>query len=76
MASINEKIYQRTLRIKSSSMISGQFDQDFEVGDEAAPVPWDCELIKAFLSDDDIQEMTITSTCIGFSKTLTKQYKK
>ena len=56
-------------------MISGQFDQDVEVGDEAAPVPWDCELIKAFLADDDIQEMTITSTCFGFTKTLTKKYK-
>lgn len=76
VVSINEDIYQRTLRLKSSGVLSGQFDQDVEVGDESVPLPWDCDLVKAFLADDDIQEMTITSTCIGFTKTLTKQYKR
>lgn len=75
MPSINEKIYQRTLRLKSSSMLSGHFDRDVNLGDEAVPIPWDCDLVKAFLADDDIQEMTITSTCFGFTKTLTKKYK-
>lgn len=32
-------------------------------------------IIRAFLEDDDIQEITVTSGNIGFSRTYTKQFK-
>ena len=32
-------------------------------------------IIQAFLEDDDIQEITITSANIGFSRTFTKQFR-
>lgn len=70
MATINEAMYQRTLRLQNAGMISGQFDETVEVGDDN--LPWDAPIIAAFLADDDIQEITITSTNIGFVKTLTK----
>lgn len=34
------------------------------------------KLLKTFWEDNDVQEITITSTNMGFSKTLTKQYKQ
>ena len=75
MAQINEEIYQRTLHFKNSGIISGTHERDVEIGDESSAVPWNSGIIKAFLEDDDIQEITIVSSCIGFVKTLTKKYK-
>jgi len=67
------ELYSRTLRLKNDGMISGSFEKDVEVGDNN--MPWDSPIIVAFLDDDDIREITIVSTCIGFVKTLTKQHR-
>ena len=71
---INEAIYQRQLRLKGSGVFRGEHSEFVEVDDEN--LPWDAKIIEAFLSDDDIQEITIVSANIGFVKTLTKQYRK
>lgn len=69
---INEKLYKRTLALKNSGLLSGQWEREVEIGDEN--LPWTTPIIKAFLAEDDLQEMTLISTCIGFVKTLTKQF--
>jgi hypothetical protein len=43
-----------------------------EIGTKDVCIPWELSIIAAFLADDDIQEMTICSTNIGFIKTFTK----
>jgi hypothetical protein len=70
---INEQIYKRTLRLKSASVISGVYEKEVEVGDES--LPWELPIIAAFIADDELQEMTICSTNIGFVKTLRKFYR-
>lgn len=70
---INEKIYTRKLRYQNNSVFEKR-DEIVEIGDDCGL--WDIPLVIEFLKDDDIQEISIISSCIGFIKTLTKQYKK
>ena len=71
---MNLEVYSPKLRLKSTSTFTGTIERDVEAGD--AILPWHNALVQAFLADDDLQEMTIVSTNIGFVKTLTKQYAK
>ena len=70
---LNEDLYAKELMYKSSSVISGQIEKTVTVGDEN--LPWQSRLIQAFLSDDDIQHIQLTSSNMGFVKTLQKQYR-
>lgn len=56
--------------LKSNGIISGKVEMEVQVGDDS--LPWDAPIIQAFLNDEDLQEMTIVSTNIGFVKTITK----
>lgn len=68
------KLYSSKLRYRNSSIIAGELEGEIEIGDPR--IPWHDPIISAFLDDDDIQEITLVSTCVGFVKTLTKQYAK
>lgn len=71
---MDEKTFSQTLRLQNNSMLSGKYDKQVTIGDEH--LPWDMPIIRAFLDDNDITEMTIVSTNIGFIKTLTKQFRR
>ena len=66
--------YADTLTLKNVSMLSGKFTIEVTPGDDN--VPWESDIVKAFIADRDLMEMTIVSTCIGFAKTLTKHFKQ
>lgn len=68
---MNLEIYQDKLRERGSSVFRGQFDALVGIEDIQGP-----EILNAFLEDDDIQEITVTSTNIGFTRTITKMYRK
>lgn len=71
---MNLEIYSEKLLLKNSGVLSGTFEKEVTIGDEN--MPWGNPIVKTFLDDDDIQQMEIVSTCIGFVKRLTKQYRK
>ena len=66
-------LYQKQIRLQNKSMISGTYDKLVDA--DAPELPTDMPIIKAWLDDDDIQEITIVSASVGFIKTFTKQYK-
>lgn len=67
------KVYDPEIVCESKSVISGEtrrtfrFDEDDEAGYAKLP------LVQAFISDHEIQEMTIVSANVGFIKTFRKQ---
>lgn len=71
---MKSRTYKNTLTIKGNGFLSGKYETEVPIGDPSQGGLWDIPLVKAFLDDDDIQEMTITSTNIGFVKTLRKQF--
>jgi hypothetical protein len=73
---MDTKTYREKIHIKSAGMLSGEVEGEWKVGDNAAPVPWTSAIIKAWLDDDEIQQLQIVSTNIGFVKTLTKRFRK
>ena len=72
----SEKVpgYADTLTLRNVGMLSGKFTIEVTPGD--GNMPWDSDIVKAFLADQDLMEMTLVSTCVGFVKTLTKQFNK
>lgn len=69
------KLYNPTIRVKNQSVLSGEWEADvpldeFERNFSVFP------LVMSFLEDNDIQEMRVTSTNIGFNKTFTKYFRK
>lgn len=58
------------MRLKNQGVLTGEWEKEVEVGDEN--MPWDQPIVKAFVEDGDLHEMTIVSANIGFIKTLTK----
>lgn len=68
---MNLKYFKPEIRYQSRSIFS-TFDIQLPHTDEHFQNP----LLKAFLEDEDFNEVTVTSTCIGFVKTYTKQFKK
>lgn len=72
---LNTEIYKEELCIHSAGVLTGIFDGESKVG-ECDLIAWNCPIVKAFLAEDDIQEIVISSSCIGFTNTIRKQYKK
>ena len=71
---MNSNTYKQEVIIKGNGFLSGKYEIEVAVGDPSQVGLWDIPLVKAFLEDDDIQEMTIVSTNIGFVKTIRKQF--
>ena len=69
---MNLKIYKKDLRYKNSGILSGQKDILINYKNKIFNIP----VMKEFLNDNDLQEITIISTCVGFKKTFTKIYRK
>jgi hypothetical protein len=69
-----QDIYQPTIIVRGFSIFAGMYEIEVQAF-VSSVVPWDEPIVKAFMDDNDVQEMTITSTNIDFSRTLTKQYK-
>jgi hypothetical protein len=69
---MNTKYYKTTILHRGKSVFSSGEETSGEKywQDLADSTP----LLKAFCDDDDIQEMTVTSASIGFTRTYTKQY--
>ena len=64
--------YQPKLKYRSNSVISGEIESEIEHSD---PIFNSIPVLKAFIEDNDLQEITVTSTNIGFVKTFRKQFK-
>lgn len=69
---MNLEIYNPDIRCQTSSMISGKHEQMAAHTDEQFQGP----VLQAFLADDDLQEIVVCSTNIGFVRTFTKSYRK
>jgi len=67
------KTYEPELHHTGFSVFSGGAKTEGKIYCNELP---DTPIIQAFLDDDDLQEMTITSGNIGFSRTWTKEYKR
>lgn len=70
---MNLDIYSPIVRSIRKSMISGEDTEDIDYRESLSARP---AVLQAFLEDDDLQEMTVVSTNIGFVRTYRKQYKK
>lgn len=70
---MNIEIYEPEITCKSVSVITGTIE-------EKIPHTNHCfeklAVLREFMADDDLQEMTVCSTNIGFVKTFRKQYRK
>lgn len=73
--SLNLKLYRPTILVKGGSVFTGFVDKDKWVPHHHSSLPKE-KLMEAFLSDDDIQEMSIVSTNFGIARTYQKQYRK
>lgn len=71
---MNENLYERTIYHTGMSVFTGGKEVSGEIDVDRMPVQ--IPLIKAFLEDDDIQEITITSGSVGFVRTYAKRFKK
>jgi hypothetical protein len=67
-------IYDPLIHTKGFSVFSG--GETIETDDRFDSEFFQKGILKAFINDIDIREITVTSTCIGFSRTFTKQNKK
>ena len=67
-------VYEPELTLEVQSMLTGEYIEGVTPGD-GNPL-WEFPIVKAFLEDDDLQEMQIVSTNIGFIRKLTKHYKR
>lgn len=68
---MNLGIYKPEIRERRSSILTGEGEQMIPHDDEGLNR---IAVIKAFLDDDDLQEMTVCSTNIGFVRTFRKFY--
>lgn len=66
---MNLQHYQPEIRVRSKSMLTGETDTKVHHS-ELPEIP----VIREWLADDDLQEITVISTNIGFVKTFTKQF--
>lgn len=67
------KHYNSEIHCKTKSMISGKHE---EMMPHTDPVFESIGVLKAWLADDDLQEITVCSTNIGFVKTFTKSFRR
>ena len=68
---INLDLYSEMISVKVVSMLSGKYEY---------VVPYleldESPILTHWLRDDDLQEITVCSTNIGFCRTYSKQYKR
>lgn len=57
--------------MESKSVLSGHIINVYDIGDQTAPIVWE-GIVEAFIADEDIQEIVVTSTNIGFTKRIQK----
>jgi hypothetical protein len=67
------QIYNDTIHCKTASVLSGHHSEYMPI---SAPEFSNIPILREFLADNDIQEITIASSCIGFVKTFTKSYRR
>lgn len=65
-----EEIYEKEVNVVSKSVLSGDTSRKEDISNHAISI------LKAFWEDNEIQEITIVSSNIGFIKTYSKVYKK
>lgn len=67
---MNLKIYKPEIRCETKSVF-GNRTEHYQHDDERLKT---LPVVQAFLADDDLQDMRVCSTNIGFVKTFTKEY--
>jgi hypothetical protein len=65
-----DNLYEKEVVVKSVSVISGETKYREDISNSDIPI------LKTFWEDNDIQEITVVSTNVGFVKTFTKVYVK
>lgn len=69
---MNLKLYNAEIRCQTKSMLTGKHEEMIQCTD---PIFERIGVLKAWLEDDDLQEIILCSTNIGFIKTFTKSYR-
>jgi|GEM_PF-5891460 len=69
---MNLELYNADIICKTNSMISGKHEELLPHTDSVFN---EIRILKSFLEDDDIQEIKLCSTNIGFVKSFTKSYR-
>ena len=69
---MNLELYEPEITVRSESILTGKTEKVLNYDDKLIQSK---PILKAWLEDDEIQEIQITSTCCGFIKTFTKSYK-
>lgn len=64
-------MYSDTVSVKSKSVLSGETEGTASLD---ALKKSEIGILRAFAEDNDIQEITVASTNMGFVRTFTKQY--
>lgn len=67
---LNMDIYQPQIDVFGCGMLSGEWKKLVSLDDELLASP----VIQAWLADDDLQAVSVTSTCIGFTYQYQKRY--
>lgn len=66
------ELYNSEIHCKTISAISGEHSEDIPHTSEQFKIP----ILREFIADDEIQEITVVSTNIGFVRTFRKYYRK
>ena len=69
---LNLDIYQPQIDVFGRGILSGEWKKLVELDDSLLESP----VVQAWLADDDLQAISVTSTCIGFTYTYQKRYRK
>ena len=70
---MNLEIYSPIVRLTNVGATSGNFEEYADYGELTYG---DSPILREFFNDDDVQEITIVSSNIGFIKTFRKFYKE
>lgn len=68
---MNLKLYNSELRCRTKSILNGEREEIIPATDPMFQIG----VIKAFLEDDRLQEITVVSADLGFTKTFRKSYR-
>lgn len=66
-------MYEPLLRCENKSIFTGGESIVSEIASDDPDLP---DVVKAFVADNDIQELRVVSTNYGFIKTFSKQFKR
>lgn len=69
---MNAELYSPEIRCRTKSMISGSHEEMVPLTDKI----FNNAILKAWLEDDEIQEITVCSTNLGVVKTFRKFFKE